>query len=148
MYSIKLDTQSKYILRRLLNLPNPVQKAIRESFDTWGKELVRNTENTILNTPKYGRWYPSGNITKLPRDKHRASAPKQTPAFYKGKYFKGLGYVSSGTELEFGNTVKYASYLEEGTSKMEERPGLKNSIEATQRNFRIYYDASLRRNLR
>ena len=142
MFKFSVDSESKYILRRLFNLPNPVRTAIHEAFVTWGKELVRSAENSALNDPKFGEWYPT-KISRL----HRASAAGQTPAYKTGKWNKSLGYVASGSDLEFGNKAKYAGFLEEGTPKMEARTGLLNAITSTERNVRSYYDNSLRKNL-
>jgi hypothetical protein len=143
MYSIKLDSSSAAILRRLFNLPNPVRKSIHEGFELWGYELVRTAENAALNEPKYGNWYPS-EIKKL----HRASAAGQTPAYRTGNWNKKLFYKSSPFQLEFGNSAKYAEFLEEGTPKMEARTGLLNAIESTQRNFRTYQKHSLDKHLK
>ena len=143
-FKFRLNRESKYILRRLLNLPNPIHNAINEGFVTWGKELVKSAEDAALNENKYGEWYPN-KISRI----HRASAAGQTPAYKTGTWNKKLRFTAgSGLELEFGNDAKYAAFLEEGTRKMEARTGLINALNKTERNYQSYYNASLLRNLK
>ena len=51
--------------------------------------------------------------------------------------------------MEFGvrSGAPYAKFLEDGTGKMAPRPGLGNSVKATQRNAAAFFESSLDKGL-
>lgn len=141
--SVRANRETKKVLLGIKNLPAATRRGIQLGFQEMGANLVRTAENSVLNESKLGRWYPN-NIKRL----HRASAKGQTPALITGQYFEGLDYVPrGGMEIEFGNEAPHAVYLENGTSNMEPRPGLRNSIDSNARNFRQYIETSLEKEL-
>jgi len=100
-----------------------------------GKDIYREFNKQVKSKNKHGRLYilrgPSGR-----RRKHRASAPGETPANRTGTYRKGFDFNVAGFDnLIIGNTAPYAGFLEKGTRRMQARPGLRNSIRASERDI-------------
>lgn len=141
-FKITSNKAARRLTIRMRNMPQSFKDSVARGFQEWGVQLVRETQNSVLNERKYGRWYPD-EIKKL----HRASAAGQTPAAVFGDYFLGLDFKANGLDLEFGNTAKHAKYLERGTSRMKARPGMRNAIDKTTRNFRSYLNDELERTL-
>lgn len=145
---INKNKAAKKVTVSIQNLGKNTREALAEGFEEMGANLVRTLQNNILNEPKFGREYKvkgKNGVTKL----HRASAPKQTPALITGEYYEKIFYKSQGANgLEFGNTAEYAEYLEEGTSKMDPRPGLGNAITSSLKNNRRYLEESLDKGIR
>jgi len=94
-----------------------------------GKDLIQSF-NRETKKRKTGKLY------RVPgrRRRVRASAAGESPAVRTGKYKKAVGYKISGVTMRFGNSAKYAGRLETGTTRMDKRPGLANSIKDNQRN--------------
>lgn len=101
---------------------------IRKAFHKIGRDLKGEFKRQVLAKNKTGRLY------KIRGKLHQSSAPQETPANLTGNYRKSIGYAVSGTEMAFGNDAEYAGFLENGTSRMRKRPGLRNTIKAQERN--------------
>lgn len=145
-FSIKTDSKTRMALIKLGTLTKDMEKGIAKGFEELGASLVRTAQNQSLNEPKFGRKYKirQDGVIKL----HRASAKDQSPAVLSGDYFEGFGYEASGAkQLEFGNEVEYAGYLEEGTDNMKPRPGLTNAVNVSVRNSRIYLETNIGKEL-
>lgn len=108
-----------------------VEKALWKS----GKDIHSNFNKQVLSKEKSGRIYFRKTASGA-RRRHRASAPGETPANRTGAYRKGFDFTVAGHHsLTVGDTVDYALYLETGTSRMAPRPGLRNAIDASERDI-------------
>lgn len=108
---------------------------IEKAFYFTGKNLISEFNRQVLSKEKSGRLYIRRTRTGA-RRKHIASGPGETPANRRGMYRKGIDFnVQGAVQLVFGNSVEYAGFLEIGTSRMKARPGLSNTIEASERNI-------------
>lgn len=108
-----------------------VEKALWRS----GKDITAEFSRQVLAKDKRGRLYIR-MIKGGARRRHIASAPGQTPANMTGNYRKSSGFSVDGAhQLTFGNSAAYAGHLEVGTSRMKARPGLGNSIKASERDI-------------
>lgn len=108
---------------------------IEKAFYFTGKNLISEFNRQVLAKDKSGRLYIRKTRSGA-RRRHRASASGETPANRTGTYRKGIGFrVQGSKQLVFGNSVEYAGFLEIGTSRMDPRPGLSNTIEASERNI-------------
>lgn len=120
----------------ITSLSRNTRQGIRNGWRKIGQELK---EDLIEETkkPKSGRLY------RIKRKSHRASAPGETAARITGKYGRSASYIPRGDELEFGVSSPYGGYLEHGTSKMDARPGLQNSIKNKQNSFPSTMEAEI-----
>jgi len=108
---------------------------IEKAFYFVGKNLMSEFSRQVLEKNKTGRIYIRRTRSGAKR-RHRASAPGETPANRTGTYRKGIGFkVQGAKQLVFGNDVEYAGFLESGTSRMKPRPGLSNTIKASERDI-------------
>lgn len=129
MISIESSGSTRSAIQSIIDQDVRVQRGLRRGLMNAGKMLKKNMQQEILRGVKTGRVYRirRGNRVK----NHRASAAGETAANISGTYRKSVGFQAHGyDELEFGASADYAKYLEEGTSRMAERPGLRNTIEA------------------
>ncbi len=81
---------------------------------------------SILKGPKTGRIY-----LRRRRIKHRASAPGEPPASDTGTLVRSIviDVDKSKFTASVGSNVKYAPFLEQGTSRMAARPFLVRALE-------------------
>jgi HK97 gp10 family phage protein len=81
---------------------------------------------SILKGPKTGRVY-----VRRGRIRHRASAPGQPPASDTGTLARSIviDVDKDKVTASVGSNVKYAPFLELGTSRMAARPFLKRALE-------------------
>src|SRR6185436_646816 len=81
---------------------------------------------SILKGPKTGRVY-----VRRGRIRHRASAPGQPPASDTGTLARSIVIDVDKDKMtaSVGSNVKYAPFLELGTSRMAARPFLKRALE-------------------
>ena len=114
-----------------------IEKALWRS----GKDIKKEFSKQVLAKNKTGRLYIRKNAAGS-RRRHIASAPGETPANRTGFYRKSFGFtVAAYDNLIIGNTAPYAGWLEKGTknksggTRMAARPGLLNSINASQRDI-------------
>ena len=114
------------------NLAANTHFGIEKAFWQSGKDITAEFSKQVLAKTKTGRLYI------IRKRKHRASAAGETPANITGNYRKSIGFiVNQGTtpQLTIGNSAEYAGFLELGTSRMRPRPGLRNSISASERDI-------------
>lgn len=91
---------------------------------------------------KRGRLYLKRLEGRLVR--HRASAAGQTAATFTGNYERLVGVKVNGADtMRFGDSAVYARFLEEGTSRMEPRPSLGNTVKKEYRNTQTYLGVSV-----
>ena len=145
MLSVTDSRGNQEIFRQIDNIEMLTTKGIRRGFYRLGTGLVKELRQVMLKKNKRGRVY-TRRIRGGARRRHVSSAPGQTPASLTGNYRNNIGYqIRGATQLEFGvrNGAKYAKFLEEGTGKMGARPGLRNTVKATRRNARTFFETAL-----
>lgn len=125
---IKIEDTTKQAYMHIADLKYATERAIRQAFYRFGKLLRQYASEQILKKNK------TGIIYRIKRGKtkrrHQASAPGQFPANLSGELRRSLGFIVHGVDnLEFGYEAKHGKFLEDGTVKMKERPGLKMSIQ-------------------
>lgn len=107
------------------------KKGMRKSLNEIGLEVREEDRKLIKSPPKTGRIY---YIKKLKRH-HQASAPGEAPANMIGKLARSAGYrTRNHQEMEVGERVPYAKFLEIGTKKMKPRPHLTKAVISVNRN--------------
>lgn len=132
------------VLKKLRAQTNETQRAVRQAWFRVGDQLKRKANEQILHGPKTGRVYRLRQGRRFKR--HQSSAPGESPANFSGTYRKSIGYEIKGwQQLEFGAgrdmNKLYPKFLEEGTSKMEPRPGLGNALFSEQQEIvKIFSD--------
>ncbi len=114
-----------------------VEKALWHS----GKDIHAEFNRQVLAKNKTGRLYIR-RIKGGARRRHIASAPGETPANRTGAYRKGFGFSVDGAhQLAVGvagatdRPEEVPLWLEVGTRRMKARPGLANSIKASERDI-------------
>lgn len=115
-----------------------VEKALWRS----GKDVHAEFNRQVLAKDKTGRLYIRRTKSGA-RRRHIASAPGETPANRTGAYRKAFGFSVDGAHqltigveaIGNGPDGKYPLWLEVGTRRMKSRPGLANSIQASERNI-------------
>ena len=131
MLDFKADHRNKQVFAQLDDLDDRTRRGIRQFWFALGKSLLKSFNAAVLKKPRSGRVYKIRRGST--RRRHVASQPGETPANISGNYRKSGGYQIRGAmEMQFGNSADYAGFLENGTLKMEERPGLGNSVRDTE----------------
>lgn len=159
---IESDFANRKVFLSLKNVRTLTLKGVTNSFNLIGKSLIKTARKGILDKKnKTGKIYIVLKNGEL--QEHQASAGGEYPANLSGSLESSLGYegANSGNRLEFGaggreskvrknkKLVKYAKYLEEGTSnsdgspRMASRPFLKMAIESNYRNIENYIGNSV-----
>lgn len=136
---MKLDlvdaTGNRRALESAKELGPNTRMGVQKALYFVGKDLQSEFNRQVLAKGKTGRIYIR-RIKGGARRRHRASAPGETPANRTGNYRRNIGFKVQGwRNLVFGNSAKYAGYLEKGTRRMKPRPGLANTIKASERNI-------------
>jgi|GEM_PF-2505086 len=129
---ITSDSNSFRFFESVENLAANTHFGIEKAFWQSGKDITAEFSKQVLAKTKTGRLYI------IRKRKHRASASGETPANITGNYRKSIGFqVNQGAtpQLVIGNSAEYAGFLELGTSRMRPRPGLRNSISASERDI-------------
>lgn len=135
MITLRADTHNKKVLLTITKATSRWKAGIRGALATIGKENSRHTKRLInKSSDKTGRTYRIQGRT------HRASAPFEAPATLYGKLQRSVKFKVYGSEkMEFGDTVFYGKYLEQGTKnkegrvRMKPRPHLKTTVREKQK---------------
>lgn len=140
--SIKIDAKSKKVILKIENLDKSIPRNLRNGLYTVGKLLRSTASQNILKRGRKGRIY------RIRGRKHTASVAGESWANLTGAARRGLMYkVQSSSELLFGNTVKRAKWLEDGTKRMAPRPAHLISIKQNNRNIIRIVSDSIRKSL-
>ena len=148
---IKEGKNNREIFLSLENIEDNTRRGIRQGFFRLGRLLELNLRAEVMKKNKTGRIYPAGRTKTGRKRRHRASAPGQTPANFSGNYRKNIGYQLHGSEsMEFGvrDGAPYAEFLEDGTKNMAARPGVGNTVKATEKDAQRVFESSLENNLK
>lgn len=99
--------------------PSRFKAALPRAMHIAGVLLVQKTKTEIVNGSKSGRSYGG----------HTASAPGEYSAFLTGEHLHSIDYAVQGPgQFEFGAGAPYSVFLELGTSKMEPREDLGQTV--------------------
>lgn len=115
-----------------------VEKALWRS----GKDIHAEFNRQVLAKDKTGKLYIRRTKSGAGR-RHIASAPGETPANRTGAYRKTFDFSVDGAHqltvglepVDYSTSGVYPFYLEVGTRRMKPRPGLANSIQASERDI-------------
>lgn len=140
MIEIQTGSGNHRFMKQLEMLGVAIRRGVNDGWRRIGQDLVDDLREQTLH-PKTGRVY------RLKGRLHRASAAGETPARVSGAYARSASYIPQASQLTFGVSVPYGGYLEEGTSRMDARPGLQNSIEEKQDSFPQTMEEAIRRTL-
>lgn len=117
---VKADPKNRHVTFKISKLSKTHMSALRDAMFDMGKKIKTTGKRRINNSGKLGKYYTYNGI------KYRASAAGQDPANRSGAYKRSIDYTVRGyQELEFGVGVKYAKWLNMGTSRMKARPHLR-----------------------
>lgn len=132
---LELSASDRDFIKSAENIDIHTRYGIEKAWWLSGRAVHAEFNKQVLAKDKTGRLYIRRDRAGRKR-KHRASAPGQTPANMTGKYRKSFDFIVRGEhELAIGATAEYAGFLETGTSRMAKRPGLGNSIRASERDI-------------
>ncbi len=115
----KIDKASRAVQE---SIANQLKIALKAS----GEKVRGEAIQSILAGNKSGKVYKRGN------KEHRASAPGESPANDTGRLAGSIISIQNNNEalvIAGRGSVKYASMLEFGTEKMEERPFMNPALE-------------------
>lgn len=147
---IKEGKNNREIFLSLENIEENTRRGIRQGFFRLGALLQKNLRKAVIAKNKTGRVYRNGRTKTGRKRRHRASGPGQTPANFSGNYRKNIGYQIKGSEtMEFGirDGAPYAEFLENGTKNMAARPGVGNTVKATEKDAQRFFESSIENNL-
>jgi len=148
---LKAGTRNKRAFIAIEDLEKRTQRGIRQGFFEVGDDLNNELSKQMLAKNKRGKVYVK-RIRGGARRRHKSSAPGQTPANQTGTMRKARGYQISGSDqlewgIRSGKGAEHAEFLESGTSKMSARPGLRNTVRATQKNAHNDFSSNIEREL-
>lgn len=135
-FKITKGSGNKKAFNAIAKMPKGVKTGMRRGAFISGKELVADVVKNMTHGTKTGRIYKissgrGGRLLKKPR-LHQASAAGEYPAVISGDLRSTVGFKVRGyTRMDFGagsSSIKYAKFLENGTSKMKPRKYLKQTI--------------------
>jgi HK97 gp10 family phage protein len=136
-----LDSIAKASDRIKQSVAIEVNKAVFAS----AQRVAAEAKKSILDGQKSGRFYKHRSVT------HRASAPGEPPASDTGRLVNSINAQLSGpgeAEAIAGNAaVKYARFLEFGTSRIAARPFFLPALEKSKAWIRQRLQEALRRGL-
>jgi len=134
--SIESDFSNSFVLNEVGYLKKKTKTGINNAFQNLGGKLV-STSYRLIEETKRAPWSYRVKI-RGSYVTHHPSMPNHPAAEMTGKLKRSIGFINSGSRLEFGagnnldrnntDSVHYARYVELGTSKMIKRPYLKPSI--------------------
>jgi HK97 gp10 family phage protein len=129
MAGFKIDVKVSGLAVFIRNKDEWVKKKRKQLIQalTESALLVQNeARQSILKGPKTGRLY-----IRRGRIRHRASAPGEPPASDTGTLARSIviDVDTRAFTATVGSNVKYAPYLELGTSRMRARPFLSRALQ-------------------
>lgn len=136
MITVRESPKNKKTFITIERLPNRTEKFLSGALHEIGRENVVEARKLIRSKNKTGRLYSIGGKN------HRASAPGESPASFSGTLARTMRYTVRGTsQVEFGDTVSYGAFLEEGTKHIAPRPHIEKTVKLKERDtFNILLD--------
>ncbi len=135
MIKVKEDSKNRTTFIQIDKMPGANYKAVRGALLEVGSQSVKHLRGLIRSKDKTGILYGS----------HRASAPGEAPAARpNSRLTRTLQYnVRGDYQCQFGDTVPYGGFLEEGTDKMAARPHVSRTVREMQRDVRDIFNTYL-----
>ncbi len=135
MIKVKEDSKNRTTFVQIDKMPGANYKSVRGALFEVGSQSVKHLRSLIRSKDKTGILYGS----------HRASAPGEAPAARpNSRLTRTLQYKVRGDyQCEFGDTVPYGRFLEEGTDKMAARPHVSRTVREKQRDVRDIFNTHL-----
>ncbi|MCP4489031.1 MAG: hypothetical protein GY820_17215 [Gammaproteobacteria bacterium] len=119
MIDIKVTPKTKQVLLQFDRMPRKAEAGLYTALHGIGDEFVKEERRLQRLKNKTGRWYAGV----------RASAPGEVPAKRTGKLSRSTRYrVHSPFYMSFGQSMDYAKYLADGTSRMAPRANLRQAV--------------------
>jgi HK97 gp10 family phage protein len=155
-FRFKEGSENKLATQALVKMPAQIRKGIRRGAYITGKQLVADTRDKMTRGSRSGKTYKvysglGGRRLSSPRI-HRASGANEYPGVISGRLRDSVDFKVRGSDsLEFGagnNTVKYAKFLETGTSKIAPRKYLKQTINRLQNQTKTNLSRELNKSIR
>lgn len=147
-FKITEPNSNRQIFIQLRNINRETKKAIRTAFFAIKKDLTDEARRLIKEPPKTGIVYLLRKKRGGRQFRHQASRVGESPANFTGNLSRGVGAKIRGSlQMDFGDTAKYAKFLEKGTSKIQPRPFLIAAIKNKERNTRQHFEMNLKKNL-
>ena len=148
MIDVKIDSESKRVLVSVDHIDENIRRGIRQALYFSGKSIIKDLRAEFLRKPRSGRVYTSRDRAGRKR-RHVASQPGETAANWTGKMRKGSDFKVRGfSEMDMVyENVEYAEWVEDGTSKMKPRPGMKIAIDKNERNIENYFHQEINKAL-
>jgi len=148
---LKPGPRNKKAFIAIEELEKRTERGLRQGFFELGDDLNTELSKQMLAKNKRGRVYVR-RIRGGTRRRHKSSAPGQTPANRTGTMRRARGYQLFGSDqlewgIRSGKGADYAKFLESGTGRMSARPGLRNTVRATQRNAHNDFSKNIEREL-
>lgn len=123
MISVTVTPKTKKVLVEIPKSTRKFQGGIKDALHEIGPEIVRETKRLIETGKKTGRIYRIAGMD------HQASAPTESPASVTGRLADSGDFkVREHVQMEVGETVDYARFLEDGTRKMKPRQHLIRAV--------------------
>lgn len=136
---IQKDNDTK---KKMEDLPRLGPRALKRALYDIGEDMYKEARRLIKEGPKTGiRYKVKGKRS------HRASAPGEPPANWTGKLRRSVGFKVRTDEVEYGYKIFYGKFLEEGTVKMKERPGLRITYRNKMKNISNHFNYRFREEL-
>lgn len=135
---IQKDQKMKQAMK---DLPKLAPRAMKRALYDIGQDMYKEARRLIKEGPKTGLKYKVRGRT------HTASAPGQPPANWTGRLRRSIGFNVRTNEVEYGYKQDYGKYLEEGTTKMKPRPGLRITYKNKMNNIVNHFNLRLREQL-
>ena len=122
----------KKTIRFTKSLHPTITRGITLGLNETGNKMVKHTRQKMSSGPFTGKTY------RIRGRLHRASAGGEYPHTITGKLSRSINKKTFGaSRLEFGSTVDYAKFLEDGTSKMQARNFLLQTAKAFDKQIEV-----------
>jgi len=123
MITIKPTYGTNEILISIENLDKTTKRALYNSLQEIGSAVTKEEKRLITTGTRTGRIY------KYKGRKYQASSPKEPPANRSGRLARSTRFkVRNHMEMTFGQTAKYAKWIEDGTRRIAPRQQLIKAV--------------------
>ena len=157
MIEFTASRENARTVRHIAKISDTMRHGLRRAWFERAVNIEKEANREILRRPKSGRTYIIRTRDGR-RRRHVASAPGETHANLSGTLRRSISWKVHGWEtMDFGYGISttaanpapnYAKFVEDGTSRMEPRPSIKNAIDTTQRNAENYFEREIARAFR
>lgn len=126
------------------------KRGIRQGLYRLGLKLKQYARDRIITRrPVPSRPVKGQRIYRRENGKlYRASEPGEYPARRDGGLKKSLNFSVNATQMQFGSTVEYAPFLEEGTGRIKARPFIIPTVQDNRRDALIVLREEIKKAIR